>query len=76
MAAWVGFIKALELLQRNPTTASRKAMPVPDAVLRRWERFQTQQKVRSKVKEADALRHPAPSMAELVNIVVGDENNK
>ncbi len=75
MAAWVGFIKALELLQRNPAAdGGKKSMPVPDAILRRWDRFQQAQREKSYVKDKDALRHPAPSMTDLVSIVLGDTN--
>ena len=73
MAAWVGFIKALELLQRNPNADGvKRSMPVPDAILRKWENFQTNQRVKKTVRDKDALRHPAPSMTDLVSIVLGD----
>ena len=75
MAAWVGFIKALELLQRNPAAdGGKKSMPVPDAILKRWDRFQEAQRTKQYVKTKDALRHPAPSMESLVSIVLGDDD--
>ncbi len=73
MAAWVGFIKALELLQRNPNADGvKRSMPVPDAILRQWDRFQTRQREKQYIDDKDALRHPAPLMTDLVSIVLGD----
>jgi len=69
MAAWVGFVKALELLQRRTSINPMQAMPVPAAVQRKWDRMAARNKERRYINERE--QHAAPSMKELVSMVLG-----
>lgn len=74
MAAWIGFTKALELLNKARPGAAPKAMPVPRQIRDRWDRFQQGSRERRYVKEREGLRQPAPDLRELVSIVLGESD--
>lgn len=71
MAAWVGFVKALELLERRSGGSGRK-MPVPQSVQRKWDRMVERNRERQKINEVER-RGSSPSMADLVSIVTGGD---
>lgn len=72
MAAWVGFIKALELLEKKKSGAKKMAMPVPQSVMRKWERMQ--QRSREQQYIHDRERTSAPSMRDVVSLVIGGDD--
>ena len=72
MAAWVGFVKALALLERRSGGSKRQAMPVPKSVMRNWEKMQQANRERKHIKKRE--RHAAPNMKELISMVIGSEN--
>ena len=76
MAAWVGFVKAIELLERRSGGIAR-TMPIPDSVKRRWERHQQRSREKEYEKDKNKYRHAAPDMAEVISIGTGDayDNN-
>ncbi len=76
MAAWVGFVKAIELLERRSGGVAR-TMPIPDSVKRRWERHQQRSREKEYEKDKNKYRHPAPDMAEVIALATGDayDNN-
>ena len=73
MAAWVGFIEALALLEKNRRTTRSMQMPVPDSVQRQWDRMQQRRRDKKYIEQRE--RGTRPSMAELVTLVThgGDE---
>jgi hypothetical protein len=70
MAAWVGFIQALELLTGNKR-GRLPSNPVPQAVRNRWNRYQKRHG--KKANEREGLATAPTDIAELVSIVVGTE---
>jgi len=71
MAAWVGFVKAVELLERRTRGTRKLAMPVPASVRNRWDRMQ--QRTSEAKYIADREQGSAPSMKELVRLVIGGD---
>lgn len=70
MAAWVGFIKALELLEKGAGSGVRQmAMPVPKSVQAKWDRLQ--QRNREKQYIRDREKEAAPTISQLVSLVLG-----
>jgi hypothetical protein len=73
MAAWVGYVKAHELL-----TGNRRGMlpkrPVPETVRRRWARFQ-RTRGKAPVRNGDVPRQTTPTIDELVTIAAGNTDD-
>ena len=72
MAAWVGFVKAIELLERRASGKGPMAMPVPQSVQRKWERMVERNRVNKHIRDKEGGSRP--SMAELVRIATGGEH--
>ena len=76
MAAWIGFVKALEILQRQTAGQRvRQAMPIPRAVQDKWDRMVARNDEKHRIKDADRHTGSSPSMADLVSIVLGDDHD-
>jgi hypothetical protein len=71
MAAWVGFIKALALLERRSGGQAQKAMPIPKSVQQKWDRMRERSREAKHIREKEGSR---PSMSELVRIATGGEH--
>lgn len=74
MAAWIGFVKALEILERQSGGTYRQAMPIPPSVQRKWDRMVARNDEKRRIKDADRLGGSTPSMKDLVALVIGDNN--
>ncbi len=78
MAAWAGFVKALELLERG-VAKSRRNMPVPAAVMRRWKKHREAAYERDYVKSRENPmrsgdeRKALPTNYEAVTMLIGQE---
>lgn len=73
MAAWVGFIQALELLTGNKRGRLPSA-PVPSTIRRKWKRVAERHRTSKKIKERESLpRQPVTSMEELVSMTLTAE---
>jgi hypothetical protein len=73
MAAWVGFIQALELLTGNKK-GRLPSNPVPNAIRRRWSRYQDRHRTGQKIKEQERVpRQPVANMEELVTLTLAAE---
>ena len=73
MAAWVGFVKAIQLLERRSGGKAKQAMPVPRAVMDKWERMQSRHREQKYISERE--RNAAPNMRELISLVLGSDEN-
>jgi len=79
MAAWAGFVKALELMERG-VAKSKRNMPVPAAVMRRWQRHRAAAGEREYVRSrenpmrAGDERKAMPTNGEAVTMLIGQEN--
>ncbi len=71
MAAWVGFIEALALLNKKRNRTTHRQMPVPDSVQRQWDRMQQRRRDKQYIDERE--RGSQPSMKELVSLVLGGD---
>ena len=74
MAAWVGFVKAVALLERRSGGKVKHAMPVPRKIQARWDRMQQRSNEAKYIKDKEQHRGSKPSMRELVTLVLGDDN--
>jgi hypothetical protein len=73
MAAWVGFIQALELLTGNKK-GRLPSNPVPSSIRRRWSRYQDRHRTGQKIKERERVpRQPVANMEELVTLTLAAE---
>jgi hypothetical protein len=68
MAAWVGFIKARELLELSSANRRLPRMPVPESVRRRWAQFQSNGDDRAAVRNADKQQ---VTVSNIMNMVMG-----
>jgi hypothetical protein len=73
MAGWVGFVKAIQLLERRSGGRAKQAMPVPRSVMNRWERMQQRHQEKKYIDERE--HNAAPSMKELISLVLGSDEN-
>ena len=62
MAAWVGIIKARELLERGKVGRTLPTMPVPASVKRRWDEHQRKHNVATRMKSAERERVTAAGL--------------
>ena len=74
MAAWVGFVKALALLQRSSGGRAKQAMPVPRKVQEKFDRMAERSRERKYVNKRE--RHEQPNMRELLNLVIGSDGGE
>jgi hypothetical protein len=74
MAAWVGFVKAVQLLERRSGGSAKQAMPVPKAVMNKWNRMQKRNNEKKYIKERE--HNAAPSMRDLISLVIGSEDER
>jgi hypothetical protein len=72
MAAWVGFVKAIQLLERRSGGRAKQAMPVPRAVMAKWDRMQQKNHEKKYINERE--HNAAPSMRDLISLVIGSED--
>lgn len=49
MAAWIGFVKCLEILEGSKDKTRGRKMPVPRSVRKQWERAQERQRIRNHI---------------------------
>ena len=70
MAAWVGFVKAVQLLERRSGGRAKQAMPVPRAVMDKWDRMQQRYQEKKYIDQRE--RGAAPSMRDLISLVIGN----
>ena len=70
MAAWIGFVKCLEILDGSKLSGIKKRMPVPASVRRRWDRVQAQ------LGNREDVRPPRVTATnrEIVNILTGGQD--
>jgi len=74
MSAWIGFVKALELLERGGRKRGfQLAMPVPASVQRKFDRMTERSNEKRKIKERE--HSSSPSMRDLYDAVIGDRND-
>jgi hypothetical protein len=74
MAAWVGFVKALALLQRRSGGRTKQAMPVPHKIQEKFDRMAERSREKKYVKKHE--RHKQPNMKELIQLVIGSDGGE
>ena len=72
MAAWIGFVKCLEILEGSQNNGIQRKMPVPPSVQRRWDRMQKM--VKAKHNESEHLPRVTATNKEIVTMMLGGQD--